>query len=1101
MVRILKNLCAVCLALLGTVTSAMADDVTATWDFKTMVKDAVKIEGTTGSVDSDIEGISLTVDATSGKLATRGSDAQFSTGAKIKVPVKSTSDVVTVVSYPNYHYYTIGGKDAAADSEEHKATSSEVNAGYVEIVATNTAYLYTITVLQKETTGEAASYDNVATTIVWALGDEATPKITGAVDAVSSKIKVGSSLEPSKMAACTANSNEMTMFNPTVSKAGNVSDVVIEYIVKMPKGVTFKPTSISYDAVKKGTSSASHSWSYTVDGVESSVTNVVADDVRRDNSTTPDLTHSAEIDNANAGKTVTLRIYASGHDASKALALGNVTINGIVNGTEEPRAFTDFKLDFRTNPYTVVAPAELPTGVVLENLSYNGNQYGLGSAKVTVPVDGPVRFTIGSCQYGSHTVTVKNGDVVISTIDNNNGCENGVSDIAKATYNNYVVWTYNVEEAATLTFELNGFLPFLFAEACDYIEQVDVTYYDVDGTKIGTKTIDGGSALVYAYGAEDVKVPAGKAFRGWFASTATNALKVAEGKAIEADLKLYARATDIETVAVGTVQEYDLTKNYFYIEDHENISAVNGKYHDNQHGFDFAAGGSLSVKVAGKAQVVASLCKYTKTDCKVTVTDENAKVVAEFDGYNEADGAAYAFNYLGDATTLTFTFSNVSYLHNLKVYNVENFVEKDAATGMYIIPAGDASSLLLALNNANSEGGTIFLPNGLYDLGATALTAVSSNVSIIGESMEGVVIKNRPVKEGIAITATLLLTGSNIYIQDVTLDCIAPYGTGDDTKSAERGVVIQDKGTNNILKNVYLKGLQDTYYSNGAEGMKGYFENCKIEGTVDFICGSGTVFFEQCLLYVADRTKSNSANVITAPNGYQSEKGYVFNGCKIDATANQTGIYNFGRPWNKYSTAAFINTTMLKAGSSDGWTSMNKVDGIRFHEFGTVDANGDAVTGHNLSKCETTGTKEELYLSSADGYDVVSILGDWAATAKAATVQAIADPQAIDADALYLVEDKDGNFVTIVKGEDFDADANAENTIRKANARGGFGEAVAVTNGTGTAVEAENADKEIVAIEYYSLSGQKMASPARGVNMVVKVYGDGTKSAQKVVVK
>ncbi len=766
-----------------------------------------------------------------------------------------------------------------------------------------------------------------------------------------------------------------------------------------------------------------------------------------------------------------------------------------------PRAFTDFKLDFRTNPYTVVAPAELPTGVVLENLSYNGNQHGLGSAKVTVPVDGPVRFTIGSCQYGDHTVTVKNGDVVISTIDNNNGCENGVSDIAKATYNNYVVWTYNVEEAATLTFELNGYLPFLFAEACDYIEQVDVTYYDVDGTKIGTKTIDGGSALVYAYGAEDVKVPAGKVFRGWFASTATNALKVAEGKAIEADLKLYARATDIETVAVGTVQEYDLTKNYFYIEDHENISAVNGKYHDNQHGFDFAAGGSLSVKVAGKAQVVASLCKYTKTDCKVTVTDENAKVVAEFDGYNEADGAAYAFNYLGDATTLTFTFSNVSYLHNLKVYNVENFVEKDAATGMYIIPAGDASSLLLALNNANSEGGTIFLPNGLYDLGATALTAVSSNVSIIGESMEGVVIKNRPVKEGIAITATLLLTGSNIYIQDVTLDCIAPYGTGDDTKSAERGVVIQDKGTNNILKNVYLKGLQDTYYSNGAEGMKGYFENCKIEGTVDFICGSGTVFFEQCLLYVADRTKSNSANVITAPNGYQSEKGYVFNGCKIDATANQTGIYNFGRPWNKYSTAAFINTTMLKAGSSDGWTSMNKVDGIRFHEFGTVDANGDAVTGHNLSKCETTGTKEELYLSSADGYDVVSILGDWAATAKAATVQAIADPQAIDADALYLVEDKEGNFVTIVKGEDFDADANAENTIRKANARGGFGEAVAVTNGTGTAVEAENADKEIVAIEYYSLSGQKMASPARGVNMVVKVYGDGTKSAQKVVVK
>lgn len=67
------------------------------------------------------------------------------------------------------------------------------------------------------------------------------------------------------------------------------------------------------------------------------------------------------------------------------------------------------------------------------------------------------------------------------------------------------------------------------------------------------------------------------------------------------------------------------------------------------------------------------------------------------------------------------------------------------------------------------------------------------------------------------------------------------------------------------MKNVYLKGLQDTYYSNGAEGMTGYFETCKIEGTVDFICGSGSILFNECDLYVADRSQSKtSANVITS---------------------------------------------------------------------------------------------------------------------------------------------------------------------------------------------------------------------------------------------
>lgn len=82
-----------------------------------------------------------------GKLWARqpgNDDFQFN-GGTIKVPVVA-DDVVTVVSYPGYHNYTVGGVAADADSYSHAATATEVEAGYVEVVATGSAYLYSISV-------------------------------------------------------------------------------------------------------------------------------------------------------------------------------------------------------------------------------------------------------------------------------------------------------------------------------------------------------------------------------------------------------------------------------------------------------------------------------------------------------------------------------------------------------------------------------------------------------------------------------------------------------------------------------------------------------------------------------------------------------------------------------------------------------------------------------------------------------------------------------------------------------------------------------------------------------------------------------------------
>ena len=79
------------------------------------------------------------------------------------------------------------------------------------------------------------------------------------------------------------------------------------------------------------------------------------------------------------------------------------------------------------------------------------------------------------------------------------------------------------------------------------------------------------------------------------------------------------------------------------------------------------------------------------------------------------------------------------------------------------IPKGDAQALLMAIETANKKNADkkskplyILIPDGFYDLGEKVLTKITGhNIALIGQSMEGTIIQNKPdVKnEGISKTA------------------------------------------------------------------------------------------------------------------------------------------------------------------------------------------------------------------------------------------------------------------------------------------------------------------------------------------------------------
>ena len=312
----------------------------------------------------------------------------------------------------------------------------------------------------------------------------------------------------------------------------------------------------------------------------------------------------------------------------------------------------------------------------------------------------------------------------------------------------------------------------------------------------------------------------------------------------------------------------------------------------------------------------------------------------------------------------------------------------------------NARFFLRALADANKTGHrTIYLPNGIYDLGELTLTAIEADgIAIIGESMEGTIIRNAPdyQLESIAKTATLRIANDvqGTYLQNLTLLNDLDYYKNNNG----RAVALWDQGTKTICKHVRLLSHQDTYYSD-MQGAVKYFEDCEIHGTVDFICGDGSVYFNRCLLYSERRNRQNTGvNYLTACKSAGDDKGYVFDHCTIKS---ECPTVSFGRAWRNTPRVVFLHTTvdysagmftMEDGGKTQRWTKqlMNTDAWPSFGEYDTRTPVGTLLTpatndvtfidtrnGNITRTLPTVLTKKQ-----AKQYTLKNVLGKWAKEVK-----------------------------------------------------------------------------------------------------------------------
>ncbi|XVE77515.1 hypothetical protein DITRI_Ditri13aG0069200 [Diplodiscus trichospermus] len=180
---------------------------------------------------------------------------------------------------------------------------------------------------------------------------------------------------------------------------------------------------------------------------------------------------------------------------------------------------------------------------------------------------------------------------------------------------------------------------------------------------------------------------------------------------------------------------------------------------------------------------------------------------------------------------------------------------------------------------------------------------ITGNDTASGSGKDGVPLKTFQ-------SATVAVDANYFVAINIKFENTAPHKIG---SIGSQAVAVRISGTKAAFYNCSFYGDQDTLYDH--KGLH-YFNNCFIQGSVDFIFGYGRSLYENCYLNstakkVASLTAQKRSNASLA-------SGFSFKNCVVTGTA--TGMVYLGRAWGDYSRVVFSYTFMDKVVLPQGWS-------------------------------------------------------------------------------------------------------------------------------------------------------------------------------------
>lgn len=251
-------------------------------------------------------------------------------------------------------------------------------------------------------------------------------------------------------------------------------------------------------------------------------------------------------------------------------------------------------------------------------------------------------------------------------------------------------------------------------------------------------------------------------------------------------------------------------------------------------------------------------------------------------------------------------------------------------------------------------------------------------VQLIGESLQNVVLtyddySGKP-NIGTSNSASVTINATDFFAANITF--------ANSTGESPQALAINVNNDRIVFFNCRFLGGQDTVLCNGLTGLRQYFKNCYIDGTVDFIFGGASAIFEDCIIYPRDRSSAGSSYITAANTQEGTPYGFTFINCVIPPNKGATR-YWLGRPWQNdgtnprvsHSKTVFINAKMsnviLPAGWSV-WTPSTITSVITYAESQTKNMDGSP---YNVS--QRVNWSKQLSAAEANEYTLSKIFGTW----------------------------------------------------------------------------------------------------------------------------
>ena len=260
---------------------------------------------------------------------------------------------------------------------------------------------------------------------------------------------------------------------------------------------------------------------------------------------------------------------------------------------------------------------------------------------------------------------------------------------------------------------------------------------------------------------------------------------------------------------------------------------------------------------------------------------------------------------------------------------------------------------------------TILIKEGSYKE-KVIIPASKNAVSLIGQGEVKITYDDYASKpnifgenKGTSGSSSCYIYAPDFYAENITFE-----NTSGPVGQAVACFVSADRA---CFKKCRFLGFQDTLYTYG-KGCRQYYDECYIEGTVDFIFGWSTAVFNRCHIH------SIGNGYITAPSTDKGQKyGYVFYNCEITANSDVDKVY-LSRPWRPYAQAVFIQCNMGKHILPEGWDNWRNKNNEKTVFYAEYKSKGEGANpgkrvAYSKQLKNTEGYSIEEVLSGNDGWN------------------------------------------------------------------------------------------------------------------------------------